>query len=114
MAASLFNQALRDRPPVDRIEGQLFEKGSPMSIPSSKSHVVLLSALVLSVLFLIGLAIAPEPAYAACTDGDQRWVTTGTCCYLGSGVYQKLKLQWCDRGVWTSTSTFKCSGGCIS
>ena len=83
-----------------------------MSVKSQKVHLVALAVLLVFAAVALVATFAPAPAYAACIDGQQRWVTTGTCCFLGSGVFSKLKLQWCDRGVWTSTTTYKCSGGC--
>jgi hypothetical protein len=53
------------------------------------------------------------PAYAACTDGNTSWRTTG-CCECNSAFQQTLWV--CDNGTWKNTGYSQCNskGSCCA
>ena len=63
------------------------------------------------VFVLVLMVVAIMPAYAACTQGQTQWRTTG-CCACNSAYQQTL---WsCNNGVWVNTGYSQCNnyGSC--
>jgi hypothetical protein len=53
--------------------------------------------------------VSTATAASCTTHGSTRWLYEG-CCNLSATKY---RLQWCNRGTWTNTTTVDCRSGCI-
>lgn len=76
----------------------------------------LTAALALALLGLAstaGLTVPTSAEAATCTHGATRWWYEG-CCGTTYNPGTKYRLQWCNRGTWTNTTTTDCRlGGCL-
>jgi hypothetical protein len=47
---------------------------------------------------------------AGCTHAATRWIYDGCC---SAPLTTRYRLQWCNHGTWTNTTTTDCRGTCI-